>query len=166
MKTKILILLQRLLSAGVATSFVQSGTTDPLKWTLNKRFQLLRIYRFNSTLTISGTGAMPVYSYPNVPWHSYRSSITKVIIKDGVTSIGNGAFSSSLSLTEVTNLKPAPQDISSNIFRSVELRNVMLYVPVESIEAYKTADVWEDFGTITAYTPAAINAPPMESDIP
>jgi len=38
------------------------------------------------TLTISGTGDMS-----NSPWYSYRSSIKKVVINNGVTSIGSRA---------------------------------------------------------------------------
>ena len=44
-------------------------------------------------LTISGTGAMADYDGPDdQPWKDYRSSITKVVIGNGVTSIGNNAF--------------------------------------------------------------------------
>ena len=44
-------------------------------------------------LTISGTGAMADYDDPDdQPWKDYRSSITKVVIGNGVTSIGNNAF--------------------------------------------------------------------------
>jgi hypothetical protein len=51
------------------------------------------------TLTISGTGAMPDYSYYDVPWHIYWNTIRQVIISDGVTNIGNSAFSYCSSLT-------------------------------------------------------------------
>ena len=47
----------------------------------------------NYTLTISGTGAMEDYDTPDdQPWKEYRSTITSVVIEDGVTSIGNNAF--------------------------------------------------------------------------
>ena len=54
------------------------------------------------TLTISGTGDM--YSYSDEsdrPWHNYRSSIKKVVINNGVTSIGSGAFSYCTGLTSI-----------------------------------------------------------------
>ena len=50
-------------------------------------------------LDITGTGNM--YSY-NSPWSSYSSYIKNVNISDGVTSIGNYAFSNCTSLTSVT----------------------------------------------------------------
>ena len=64
--------------------FGQSGTCgDRLIWNLG-----------DSVLTISGKGPMKNYSYKNRPtWYFYRASIKTVIIEDGVTSIGNEAFS-------------------------------------------------------------------------
>jgi hypothetical protein len=62
-----------------------------------------------NTLTISGTGAMTDYTYSygsygsiNTPWYSFRSSIKKVIINNGVTSIGDETFAWCSGLTSVT----------------------------------------------------------------
>lgn len=51
-------------------------------------------WKFNgTTLTISGKGKMPNWSSAEkVPWHKYRSSIRKYVIKKGVKSIGPYAF--------------------------------------------------------------------------
>ncbi len=61
-----------------------SGTCgDNLTWVLDT----------DGTLTISGSGAMTnFYSNTNAPWYNYSSSIKKLVIKEGVTSIGNYAF--------------------------------------------------------------------------
>ena len=57
----------------------------------------------DGTLTISGTGAMYNFSYPDyAPWYSSHSSIKTVDIKQGVTSIGDWAFYWCSSLTSVT----------------------------------------------------------------
>ena len=56
----------------------------------------------NGTLTISGTGAMEDFSSGNTPWYSYRSSIKKVVIENGVTSIGESAFKDCDALPSVT----------------------------------------------------------------
>lgn len=62
---------------------MQSGKCgENLTWTLDNDYY--------GTLIISGTGAMENYSYPNAPWHF--KSIEKVIVKDGVTTIGDSAF--------------------------------------------------------------------------
>ena len=51
-------------------------------------------------LTISGNGPMANYSV-NTPWGEIRDKIRKVIIKDGVTSIGNSAFELCQGLTTI-----------------------------------------------------------------
>ena len=70
-----------------------SGTCGPnLTWDLT-----------DGILTISGTGDMTDFSYPDCgPWYSLSSSITSVVINDGVTSIGDYAFYSCANLTSVT----------------------------------------------------------------
>ena len=57
----------------------------------------------DGTLTITGTGAMTNFSSSSdVPWNSYRSDIKAVILPDGLTSIGNSAFSWCSKLTTIT----------------------------------------------------------------
>ena len=51
----------------------------------------------DGTLTISGTGDME-----DSPWLSQSDEIKKVVIKDGVTSIGGGAFDGCSGLTSLT----------------------------------------------------------------
>ena len=57
------------------------------------------------TLTVSGEGSMENYSDRvnyYAPWYSYRSEITKVIVEDGVASIGAYAFNNCSGLTSIT----------------------------------------------------------------
>ena len=58
----------------------------------------------DGTLTISGTGAMKDYDYYyNNPSPAYNNSnVKKVVIEDGVTSIGNSAFYNCDGLTSIT----------------------------------------------------------------
>ena len=58
----------------------------------------------DGTLTISGTGAMKDYDYYNnpSPASQKKDSVKKVVIEDGVTSIGDSAFSYCSSLTNIT----------------------------------------------------------------
>jgi hypothetical protein len=64
----------------------------------------------DGTLTISGTGDMENYSdywidndlYTDAPWFSQRKNIYNVIIKNGVTSIGNNAFAYCSAITSIT----------------------------------------------------------------
>jgi hypothetical protein len=82
-----------------------------------------------------------------------------VVIPESVESIGERAFAYCSSLTSVVNLSPTPQEIVGNVFYDLTLGNITLSVPAESVDTYKAAPVWKDFGVITAYTPSAINAP-------
>ncbi|MEI3028784.1 MAG: leucine-rich repeat protein [Ruminococcus sp.] len=67
--------------------------SDGLTWTLD----------YDGKLTISGTGAMKDYDYNNNQSPVYmNSSVKKVVIEDGVTSIGNWAFYKCTSLTTIT----------------------------------------------------------------
>lgn len=58
------------------------------------------------TLTVSGTGAMDNYGIAtrqstSIPWAAYRSFIKKIVISQGITAIGNNAFSGCANLKEV-----------------------------------------------------------------
>jgi hypothetical protein len=75
------------------------------------------------TLRIFGKGAMYNYDYfysgnelyPNVPWVSWMPEIKSVVIEDGVTRIGSGAFMKCSSLTDV-NIANSVKSIGRNAF--------------------------------------------------
>ena len=75
-----------------SSEIVDSGTSNNMNWNLNG----------NGVLTISGTGNMPDYSSTSQPWYKYRESIKQVKIGDGITGIGNYAFSGCTNLISVT----------------------------------------------------------------
>lgn len=54
-----------------------------------------------TTLTVSGTGEMSDYSSTGGPGYSNRTTITKVVIEEGVTKIGKYAFSGLGKVTEI-----------------------------------------------------------------
>lgn len=58
------------------------NSSDSIRWTLDK----------SGTLTISGTGSMPDYSYNLAPWDSQRNNVKKIIIEYGIDHIGQEAF--------------------------------------------------------------------------
>ena len=92
-----LVMLATLLPVGLIdtaeAAATHSGTCgDNVTWTLDA----------SGTLTISGIGEMADYYIFSVPWYDTRSQVKTVIIKNGVTSIGNCAFADCSSLTSVT----------------------------------------------------------------
>lgn len=56
-----------------------------------------------STLTISGSGSMSNYTESSpAPWYSYRDSITRISLPEGLTRIGSRAFAHCTALASVT----------------------------------------------------------------
>ena len=56
----------------------------------------------NGILTITGTGAMQNFDPATRPWVDVKDNITSIVINNGVTTIGNGAFEDLSNLTSVT----------------------------------------------------------------
>ena len=157
-----IMLLTLFCAANICAQTVASGTTGDCTWTLTGP-------EWNYTLTIEGDGAMGA----GRPWFlHYFSNITSLLIGDGVTSIGNeafsglyrltsvtigksvtsigeSAFSQCTSLIEVTNRAVKPQAISPDVFgrggNAIDRSEITLYVPAASVAAYKSRGVWSKF---------------------
>ena len=71
---------------------------------------------------------------------SYCSGLTTVTIPDSVTTIRYNAFSNCSALTSVTILATTPPSLGSDVFSSTN--NCPIYVPAESVDAYKAATNW------------------------
>lgn len=97
----------------------------------------------DGVLTISGTGAMNNFTYErdisDCPWHGVRYALKKIVVEDGVTSIGSYAFSFDLSVTDVT-LPSSLKTIGRNAFWGCYgLTSVVIPEGVTSIGAYAFA---------------------------
>lgn len=73
------------------------------------------------------------------------SSLTSFNIPDSVTKIDTWAFQNCSSLNEVICLPTTPPTIGSNPFNTDN--DYPIYVPAESVEAYKTASVWSKYAS-------------------
>ncbi|MBR6829683.1 MAG: leucine-rich repeat protein, partial [Paludibacteraceae bacterium] len=95
MRKKIFTFLLALVtSVGLSWAQNPSGSCgENVTWELNTS---------TGTLTITGSGAMEVYTSYYIPWKNYKSSITSVVITDGVTSVSQYSFSQCENLTSVT----------------------------------------------------------------
>jgi len=56
----------------------------------------------DGVLTISGKGKMPDYTSENSPWYAQILKIKKIVIEDGISSIGNYAFYNCYRFTEIS----------------------------------------------------------------
>jgi len=83
---------------------------------------------------------------------SYCSGLTSVTIPDSVTSIGNYVFSSCTNLTTITIHATTPPTLGSDAFYMSNKIN-KIYVPAESVEAYKAANRWSTKASIIQAIP-------------
>lgn len=72
-------------------------------------------------------------------------SLTSLTIPSGVTSIGTFAFYNCSALTSVTVLATTPPTLASNSL--LNTGNCPIYVPAESVDAYKTASGWLSYAS-------------------
>ena len=76
----------------------------------------------------------------------YCDSLTSVTIPDSVTSIGVNAFCICSSLTSVY-CKPTTPPVGNYGMFSDNALGRKIYVPMESVEAYKSASYWSDYAS-------------------
>ncbi|MGM9551562.1 MAG: leucine-rich repeat domain-containing protein [Clostridia bacterium] len=89
----------------------------------------------DGTLTISGSGDMTSWtSTSSVPWISYRSAITSVVIDSGVTSIGTYAFYNCTGLTSVEIPDSMTSIGKSAFYKCTGLTSVVIPNSVTSLE--------------------------------
>ena len=86
----VLLLLSLCSCLALGNRFIE---TDDVTYTFEEK---------NGILTISGNGSMDNYTNPNyVPWYDKRDKIIRVVIENGVNSIGECAFYDCDSLTSI-----------------------------------------------------------------
>ena len=73
------------------------------------------------------------------------TSLTSITIPNSITKIENTAFSNCTSLKLITNLNPVPVNIGYNVFDGVNQSTCTLEVPMNSVAAYKEANIWKNF---------------------
>ena len=72
------------------------------------------------------------------------SSLLSVTIGSGITSFGNSVFGKCTSLQSITINAITPPTVTHNLLFNVN-QNCVIYVPAQSVQAYKTAEVWRDY---------------------
>ncbi len=104
----------------------------------------------------SGCSGLTSLSIPNsvtsIGERAFRncSGLTSLTIPNSVTSIGDRAFSGCTGLTSITCEANIPPSCSSYYSDHFANKSIPVYVPANSIDEYKNANVWKDFTNIQA----------------
>lgn len=133
----VLMIASLLPAAALAADVVASGTCGAegdgsnLTWTLDS----------DGLLTISGTGAMKDFTsdesfmiFPETPWNQHIKDIHKIVVSDGVTTIGNCAF---LACSVESILLPdSVERIGDKAFGFTSISEIIIPEGVKSIGEY------------------------------
>ncbi len=87
------------------------------------------------------------------------SSLTSVTIGNSVASISYLAFKDCTALVKLVSLNTTPPTCGDNALRDIDKEKCTLYVPKNSLEAYKAADQWKDFKNMEKIDPTGISLP-------
>ncbi len=93
------------------------------------------------------------------------SGLTSVMLPASVTEIAGWAFAYCSNLTAVSCEAPTPPVCGSNCFYQVDQSACSLYVPAESVDAYKSADQWKEFYNILPFKPTGIQVNGQSSTV-
>ena len=81
---------------------IEETSTNTWDISANEDASVIATLSGDGTLTISGTGDMKCWNYDDrTDWHGMKEQVKNVIIKKGVTNIGNYAFYECKSLTNI-----------------------------------------------------------------
>lgn len=109
--------------------------------------QVLWSYDGAGTMFVSGTGNMAdIYQVMACPWDSHKDDITRVVIENGVTSIGAGCFLGYPNLSSV-DVHVSMKSIGTNAFRDCQnLKSITIGSNVTTIgsDAFYNCTAMED----------------------
>ena len=120
------------------------GCSNLSQLTLNEGLEIIEKQAFNqcqklTSVTIpNSVTTLGSYAFAN------DSGLTSITIPDSVTSIGDRAFSNCKSLSSITVNAATPPTLGKNVFNG---SNCPIYVPAESVDAYKSATNWSTYAS-------------------
>jgi hypothetical protein len=76
------------------------------------------------------------------------SGLSTISLPKNLTKIGNFALSGCSSLNSITCEAVTPPTCGDNVFNTTDKKACKLYVPLGSVDSYKTANVWKEFFNI------------------
>ncbi len=98
-----------------------------------------------STIIPDAITAIGFYAFKN------HTGLTSITIPGSVSSLGRGAFMGCAGLTKLVSLAVEPPSCLDSAFDGVDKNTCKLFVPKESVEAYKAAEQWKEFVLISEF---------------
>ncbi len=101
-------------------------------------------------LSLTGAGSMVSsgWKLDSIPWKAYFDYIKTIHISDSITYISNYAFKDGYNVTSITCKATTPPSVTSTyVFTNIN-KSIPVYVPEESVAAYKSASIWKTFTNI------------------
>ena len=83
---------------------------------------------------------------------SESENLTTVTISSNLTCIDDSAFHKCTSLADMYCYAEQVPEMGKDVFVDSNYKNATLHVPASSVEAYRNAEQWKDFGNIVALT--------------
>ena len=109
-------------------------------------------YNYGYSGLFSDCPLSSVYLGRNIRYENYRypafkgkKELTNLTIGISVTSIENSDFSDCSALESITSLATTAPSASESTFSTAAYLNAMLYVPIGSLDSYKSATCWKNF---------------------
>ena len=130
--TPCLALQEQLDAAGAASPLAEGDGTEGNPWLCGAEGGNLTAVLDGDTLTISGTGAMANYFGDDAPWHTAYNTITKVELPEGLTTIGDFAFSNMAALRQIT-IPNTVTSIGNSAFLFCNMKEVSIPEGVKTI---------------------------------
>lgn len=150
--------LKDLIERDITSITIPSGTTSIGNYAFNYCRSLTSVTIPNSVTSIgqyafAGCNNLTNITIPNGVTSisdctfQYCYGLTSVTIGNGVTSIGASAFIRCTALTSVTMQATTPPTLgNANAFQNTNA-NLVIYVPAESVETYKTTGNWVTYAS-------------------
>ena len=95
----------------------------------------------DNVLTITGTGAMYDYTAETLPWGEHVGSIRKIVLPDGISSIGAFAFTGCSNVTGIS-IPASVTVIGNHAFAECSGLNNVIYAARASVSATSSAAAW------------------------
>lgn len=86
----------------------------------------------------------------------YCKAMKSITIPASVKSIGSSAFAACTNMESLTCLNPVPPTAASRFTFSNVPKDIPVYVPKASVEAYKEANFWKEFTNFVGLGPAVV----------